>query len=414
MATPAQAKDQQSVCPKSPSKRKQTPTSTDVPPKSPWKSKQHPMDETTTRLTGVTLRSPRVVASNQTMSPGKPKETCKYCSKEVELLLSHFKRSKGACGTPEEIKALEAEARERKKVQNRGHSKEYYKKHTPEKKSASPGKPMFKCKYCGKLVELLLSHYKRSDGKCGTPDDIKALEAEARERKMEQNRGHSKEYYKKHTPEKKEAMTTYNEKHREDIRGAMASTYVESMADSRADFKCPICEATFFYKKTMERHMAAQHSQNPMRISCDICEKVFDYPDNLSRHMREVHGGAKHKCDKCPAAFTRGKELEKHIEASWHYLEFKCGLCSKNLVFKSLAGLIRHVIAKRPEEETEHSHPDHKGEKVIWKKSGILLTCTSGEGNIQVEEGQRLLSKSVKRRKRRGCHEALERKGSIY
>ena len=147
----------------------------------------------------------------------------------------------------------------------------------------------------------------------------------------------------------------------------------------------------------MDRHIAAQHSQSPIRISCDICEKPFDYRDNLSRHMTEVHGGAKHKCDKCPAAFTRGRELEKHIEADWHYLEFKCGICSKNLVFKSLAGLIRHVIAKPPEEETEHGHPDHKGEKVIWKKSGILLTCRSGEGNIQVEEGQRIFGVSLSR-----------------
>ena len=231
---PAQAKDHQSVCPKSPAKQKQTPTSTDVPPKSPCKSKQQPIDETTTRLTRVALRSPQVVASNQIKSPGKPKVKCSYCSKEVELLLSHFKRSKGACGTPEEIKALEEEARERKKEQNCGHSKEYYKKHSLEKKPASPGRPNVKCKYCGKAVELPLRHYKRSNGTCGTSEDIKALEAEARIRKMEQNRGHSKEYYKEHTPEKKaasknsyhnnpekkmEAMTTYNEEHRRHQKG---------------------------------------------------------------------------------------------------------------------------------------------------------------------------------------------------
>ena len=38
---------------------------------------------------------------------------------------------------------------------------------------------------------------------------------------------------------------------------------------------------------------------------------AYDYRDNLSRHMKEVHGGEKHKCEKCPAAFSRGTDLEK-------------------------------------------------------------------------------------------------------
>ena len=59
---------------------------------------------------------------------------------------------------------------------------------------------------------------------------------------------------------------------------------------------------------------------------------------------------------------------KKNIEADWHYLEFACGICSKNLVFKHLSGLIQHLIVKRPEEKY--------GEGTIYvKKSGISLTC---------------------------------------
>ena len=241
--------------------------------------------------------------------------------------------------------------------------KEVDTKDVPSSQPKSPGQDQFTCKGCGKEVEKLRSHLKRTKD-CQDCYDMDALEEEAKRLHREQMAARNRELYqKKRTPEKEAAPP---------------------------EFKCPICEVEFFYKKTMDRHIAKQHSQIPTTFTCDICEKVFEYRDNLNRHMTEVHGGSKHKCDKCPAAFTRNSELQKHIDADWHYLEFKCGVCSKNLVFKSLAGLIRHIIVKRNEEQTEHPHPDYKGKMVVWKKSGILMTCRSGEGSIEVEEGQHI------------------------
>ena len=73
------------------------------------------------------------------------------------------------------------------------------------------------------------------------------------------------------------------------------------------------------------------------------------------------------------------------MKADWHYLEFECGICSKNLVFQTLAGLIQHVMVKRPEEKVSQFHV---------KKSGAILTCRSQEGSIEVEEGQRVMGMS--------------------
>ena len=274
---------------------------------------------------------------------------------------------------------------------------------------------------------MLLSHLKRTGGPCKDNYDMNALEEETKRlhreqmaaRKLEiyqndpkesrRKRIASKKYYKKHASEKKaaskkayqqnpkkkkEAMTTYNEKHREAIRGSMRKKYVETH-ESGTMFECPICEQKFVVLRDVKRHISNIHSEE-ISFTCQVCDKTLNYKDNLERHMREVHGGEKHKCDKCPAVFTRASDLQKHTEANWHYLEFECGICSRNLVFKSLAGLIRHVIAKRPEEETESKHPDYKGEKMIWKKSGILLKCRSGEESIKVEEGKRLYGQSKK------------------
>ena len=288
------------------------------------------------------------MASADPTSPGKPKVTCKGCGKEVQKLLSHLKRTKGPCKDNYDMDALEAENkrlhREQMATRNRklyhddpgqssrkkAASRKYYKKHSAEKKAAS------------------------------------------------------KKSYEDNPEKKKKAMTTYNENHREDINIAMKSNHVKS---KESFGMCPVCEATFFNQRSIERHIAAQHCGIPKRIPCDICEKVFEYQSSLNRHMSEVHGEVKHRCDKCPAAFNRAGELQKHTEADWHYLEFECGICSKNLVFKTLAGLIRHIIVKRPEEKY--------GESTIYvKKSGILLTCRAKEGSIQVEEGKMVLDLS--------------------
>ena len=135
--------------------------------------------------------------------------------------------------------------------------------------------PNVTCKGCGKKIQKLLSHLKRTEDPCKDNYDMDALEEgakrlhreqmAARKRELYQNdpkesirkRAASKEYYKKHTSEKKaaskkayqdnlekkkETMTTYNEKHREDIREAMHGKHVESLGR----FECPICEKIFF------------------------------------------------------------------------------------------------------------------------------------------------------------------------
>ena len=218
-------------------------------------------------------------------------------------------------------------------------------------------------------------------------------------------RAASKEYYKKHTQEKKvsakklyqespekkkEAMAAYNEKHKEAINKSMRNQYYQSCSKSGlnlwTEFMCHVCENTFVTKKALDYHVEHSHMDNHSPMTCQICENKFVHKQSLERHTKEVHGGVKHTCDKCPAAFTRHTELEKHINEGWHYLNFYCKQCKKTLVFKHLGGLINHVIVKQSVGEV------HSGGET-WKeyKSGILVTCKSQVESTQLKEGKHVL-----------------------
>ena len=103
--------------------------------------------------------------------------------------------------------------------------------------------------------------------------------------------------------------------------------------------------------------------------------------------MTEVHGGIKHVCNECPAAFTRKTELVKHMKKGWHYYSFYCKQCKKTLVFKNLDGLIDHTIVKQSEGEKIGSD----GTKWKTYQSGILVTCKSQVESTQLEEGEHIL-----------------------
>ena len=293
--------------------------------------------------------------------PGE-KITCKGCDKKFQLLLSHLERTK-SCQDSYDMSSMRKEAeiltkerkaqrsRERYQIdpdeaaKKRDASQKYYKQHTPEKRAAA------------------------------------------------------KEYYKQHTPEKKATMAQYYERHKEKINSAKREQY-QSDPEKKLDKseyyyetpshhvlqQCLECDKGFFTRGEMKRHIDHAHSEENF-ATCQICDKQFRYKQNIERHMKEVHSGERHKCEKCPATFSRGTDLQEHIKQDWHYLSYNCRQCSKTIVFKSLKGLIQHTIVKQSEGEQIGAD----GTK--WKiyKSGILVTCKSKVESTQLKDGEHVL-----------------------
>ena len=231
------------------------------------------------------------------------------------------------------------------------------------------------------------------------PDESPKKRAAAKEyykQHTPEKKAAAKEYYKQHTPEKRATMALYYEKHKEELNDAKRKQYQDDpeIKQAKSDYynetrshygsqKCPECEKILCTQGDMKRHMDHAHAEDKF-ITCQVCDKLFKYKQNVKRHMTEIHGGERHKCGKCPAAFSRGSDLEEHIKQDWHYLSYDCKQCSKTIVFKNLKGLIEHTIVKQSREERVASD----GAKYEICKSGITVTCKTQVKSTLLKEGK--------------------------
>ena len=294
-------------------------------------------------------------------------ETCKACGKTFQLLNSHILRSK-ACKSKyseDELTALKERDLKLRREKNAQRMKANYHNdptESPRKRAA---------------MKKLYEDPKRREAK---KEAMKKLYEDPERREA-----------------KKETMSRYNEDNREEINSAMKDKYEsdgvtssnlsQGLKNLGSGLECPICKEKFYHKKLIDQHIKHQHSDDEPIVTCQICDKTFGHHnENLARHMREVHGGEKYKCDKCPAAYSRNSDLQKHISEGDHYLTYYCKQCQKELVFKHLGGLIKHVIVKQSEGEQESG-------EYTWKihKSGMLVTCKSQVESTQLEEGEHVL-----------------------
>ena len=273
------------------------------------------------------------------------------------------------------------------------------------------------CIGCHKKFQLLLSHLERTKS-CQDFYDISSMREEAerltKEKKAQRSRERyqndpedsakkrtaAKEYYKHHASEKKATMALYYEKHREEINDAKREEYQRDPKKKQAkrdyyydetrsnDNKqdCLECGETYYTPGDMKRHVSRAHSDESF-VTCQICDKGFKCKDNVDKHMKEIHGGERHKCEKCPATYLRKSDLQAHVKEGTHFVSYHCKLCTQTIVFKSLRGLIDHTIVKQSREEDTFSD----GTKYEKMKSGILVTCKYHVKSEQLTEGEHVL-----------------------
>ncbi|XP_063545003.1 RE1-silencing transcription factor-like [Cydia strobilella] len=110
--------------------------------------------------------------------------------------------------------------------------------------------------------------------------------------------------------------------------------------------KCDICDKEFTRTKYLFFHKKTHVDKT---LSCKFCHKLFKCNSHVNRHTKRVHTksvkpntDASFYCDICNKAFSKKKNLVKHIQI--HMIlkkEVPCGICNK--LFKTNSDVNRHL-----------------------------------------------------------------------
>ncbi|XP_048002568.1 uncharacterized protein LOC125239116 [Leguminivora glycinivorella] len=110
--------------------------------------------------------------------------------------------------------------------------------------------------------------------------------------------------------------------------------------------KCDICEKEFTRTKYLFFHKKTHFEKT---FSCKFCHKLFKCNSHVNRHTKRVHtkprvkrADANFYCDICNKAFSKKKNLVKHIQI--HMIlkkEAPCGICNK--LFRTKIDVNRHL-----------------------------------------------------------------------
>ena len=79
-------------------------------------------------------------------------------------------------------------------------------------------------------------------------------------------------------------------------------------------FKCKDCSSTFQYRKRLNAHVKANHSEDVQFLQCEDCPSMFRYKKTLLNHQRVIHGSAKqeHGFSVCGKVFTEERNMKRH------------------------------------------------------------------------------------------------------
>ena len=78
--------------------------------------------------------------------------------------------------------------------------------------------------------------------------------------------------------------------------------------------KCKDCNSTFQYRKNLNAHKKANHTESVDVFQCEECPSKFRYKTTLTKHKRVKHGNEKqeHACGVCGKTFTEKKNMKRH------------------------------------------------------------------------------------------------------
>uniref|UniRef100_A0A1Q3EZY3 Putative transcription factor iiia n=1 Tax=Culex tarsalis TaxID=7177 RepID=A0A1Q3EZY3_CULTA len=110
-------------------------------------------------------------------------------------------------------------------------------------------------------------------------------------------------------------------------------------------WSCGECGERFWRKLQLKQHSVKHTGSYPHK--CDICEKGFINLKSLRNH-RTTH--ALHRCDSCPAEFTRWTDLVAHRKLQ-HATLYRCDVCQAK--FPSKKNLKAHAKVHNGDDDRE-------------------------------------------------------------
>ena len=107
-------------------------------------------------------------------------------------------------------------------------------------------------------------------------------------------------------------------------------------------FKCDICEKSFFNEQILILHTRSNHNPNiNTKNRCNLCENTFSCQGSLKTHVEMIHTEKKvfeceiFECEICDATFPHQRDLKHHKNGSHgDKKSFKCNLCEKEFAFQ--------------------------------------------------------------------------------
>ncbi|XP_052091154.1 zinc finger protein 91-like [Mytilus californianus] len=145
-------------------------------------------------------------------------------------------------------------------------------------------------------------------------------------------------------------------------------------------YKCDECTENFSRNDYLKRHKARFHSGQVFQ--CNSCPKTFYERYELSRHIQSSHVKDKpHICTVCDKKFAFSYELKKHLETHNKNLPFKCNECPN--AYEKKKQLNRHF---------KNKHPGNEKQSVLINK---LILCTETESENFGEHIEEEIMKST-------------------
>ncbi|CAC5364136.1 KRAB [Mytilus coruscus] len=78
-------------------------------------------------------------------------------------------------------------------------------------------------------------------------------------------------------------------------------------------FQCNSCPKTFYERYELSRHIQSSHVKDKPHI-CTVCDKKFAFQYELKKHLQAHNKNLPFKCNECPNAYEKKKQLNRHFK----------------------------------------------------------------------------------------------------